>query len=130
MLAPVPDLQPQPAAAGPGPSGARRSDIFDGIKQGVLLGRRHRGAGFAAVSGRILLRLFQRMPPSRPMFPGRQRASRTSAGEPASAEAREVANWVVASGDNRKLFFVILDKPTPRCLCSSLPASCAAPRRC
>ncbi len=31
-------------------------------------------------------------------------------GETASAEAREVANWVVTSGDNRKLFFVILDK--------------------
>lgn len=30
--------------------------------------------------------------------------------EEASNEAREVANWVVSSGDNRKLFFVILDK--------------------
>jgi hypothetical protein len=32
------------------------------------------------------------------------------AGESASDDARQVANWVVTSGDNRKLFFVILDK--------------------
>jgi hypothetical protein len=32
------------------------------------------------------------------------------AGETASDDARQVADWVVASGDNRKLFFVILDK--------------------
>lgn len=31
-------------------------------------------------------------------------------GESASVDAQQVANWVVDSGDNRQLFFVILDK--------------------
>jgi hypothetical protein len=109
MPAPVPDLQPQPAAAGPGPSGTRRSDIFDGIKQGVLWG--------AAIAV-LVLPLFRPNPVApAPVHAAVQAdVSRQTprfadfGGEPASAEAREVANWVVTSGDNRKLFFVILDK--------------------
>src|SRR5688572_19942420 len=109
MTAPVPDLQPQPATAGPASAGTRRSDTLDGIKQGVLWG--------AAIAV-LLLPLFRAHPVvSAPALAAIQAdASRQTArvadfgGEPASAEAREVANWVVASGDNRKLFFVILDK--------------------
>jgi hypothetical protein len=97
------------AAAGPGPSGARRSDILDGIKQGVLLG--------AAVAV-LVLPLFRAHPVAAcsganaaqaRCFPQAARVA-DFGGEPASDDARQVANWVVASGDNRKLFFVILDK--------------------
>lgn len=109
MPAPVPDLQPQSAAAAQGPSGTRRSDIFDGIKQGVLVG--------AAIAV-LVLPLFRPHPVAPAPAPAATQAdvSRQTprvadfGGETASTEAREVANWVVTSGDNRKLFFVILDK--------------------
>lgn len=113
MPASLPDFQQRPAAEGqgPGPAYARRSDILDGIKQGVLWG--------AAIAV-LLLPLF-RAHPVVPVPPAaaalqagapQQTTPRTAdfGGEPASNEAREVANWVVSSGDNRKLFFVILDK--------------------
>lgn len=86
-----------------------RSDILAGIKQGVLW-----GAAVAALTLPIF-RAHSVVP-----FSGNagtqvsapQRTPRVAdfAGEPASDDARQVANWVVASGDNRKLFFVILDK--------------------
>lgn len=109
MPAPVPDLQPQSATAGPAPAGTRRSDILDGIKQGVLWG--------AAIAV-LVLPLFRPHPVAPVPAPATiqadvsRQAPRVAdfGGEPASAEAREVANWVVTSGDNRKLFFVILDK--------------------
>jgi hypothetical protein len=88
---------------------APRSDILDGIKQGVLLGaavavltlplfRAHPVAAFSGANA-AQARVTQQLP-------------RTAdfAGETASDDARQVADWVVASGDNRKLFFVILDK--------------------
>ncbi len=94
------------------PPRATRSDIFDGIKQGVLLGaavavltlplfRAHTVAP-SGVSASV-----SALPAEAP-----QRAPRMAdfAGEAASDDARQVADWVVASGDNRQLFFVILDK--------------------
>jgi hypothetical protein len=91
------------------PPDATRSDILDGIKQGVLLGaavavltlplfRAHPVAAFSGANA-AQARVTQQLP-------------RTAdfAGETASDDARQVADWVVASGDNRKLFFVILDK--------------------
>lgn len=103
-----PNFSKRPAPEGPAPDVAR-SDILDGIKQGVLW-----GCAVAAVT----LPLFR----AHPVVPvsgnagapvsALQRTPRLAdfGEEPASDEARQVANWVVASGDNRKLFFVILDK--------------------
>lgn len=87
-----------------------RSDIFDGIKQGILLG---------AALLVLALPLFHARPHSSPapqaVSPGTLQLAPTLhfadfGEEPASDEARQVANWVVSSGDNRRLFFVILDK--------------------
>jgi len=113
MPANPPDSQQSSAAESRGAVlvQTRRSDILDGIKQGVLLG--------AAIAV-LVLPLF-RAHPVAPQPIGisalQANAPRTMTprvadfgDEPASAEAREVANWVVTSGDNRKLFFVILDK--------------------
>ncbi len=103
-----------PPTAGTPTSGDRqassRTDILDGIKQGVLLG-----------SALLVLTLpvFHARPiASTAVNPGSSSALQLTPSlhfadfgeEPASDEARQVANWVVASGDNRKLFFVILDK--------------------
>lgn len=98
----------RPEPEGPPPS-ATRSDIFDGIKQGVLLG------AAIAVLTLPLFRAHSVAPPSgmNAIYAGAFRqAPRVAdfAGEPASDDARQVADWVVASGDNRRLFFVILDK--------------------
>ena len=108
MPAPVSDFQPQPALEGRAVADVRHSDILNGIKQGVLLG--------AAIAV-LFLPLFRAHPVSpQPVAAIHADASpqipRTAdfGDEPASPEAREVANWVVTSGDNRKLFFVILDK--------------------
>jgi hypothetical protein len=91
------------------PPSTTRSDIFDGVKQGVLL-----GAAIAVLT----LPLFRAhsVATSSGMSAhhagATQRAPRVAdfAGEAASDDARQVADWVVASGDNRRLFFVILDK--------------------
>jgi len=111
MPANPPDSQQSSAAESRGAALAqpRRSDILDGIKQGVLLG--------AAIAV-LVLPLFRAHPVvPQPVSALQANAPRTMTprvadfgDEPASAEAREVANWVVTSGDNRKLFFVILDK--------------------
>ena len=111
MAASPPDVQQRPAAEGPAPApvDTRHSDILVGIKQGVLWG--------AAIAV-LVLPLFRPHPVAPPATVGLQATApppmtpRTAdfGGEPASNEAREVANWVVSSGDNRKLFFVILDK--------------------
>jgi hypothetical protein len=86
-----------------------RSDILDGIKQGVLWG--------IAVAV-VVLPLF-RAHQVRPVYSANTLHAATQLqtprvadfdGESASEDARQVANWVVTSGDNRKLFFVILDK--------------------
>jgi hypothetical protein len=110
------------ASPAPGPSastggmppadaaGTSRADILDGIKQGILLG---------SALLVLTLPLFHARPVSFPaaasipfnalqLTPSLRFADFGE--EPASDEARQVANWVVASGDNRKLFFVILDK--------------------
>ncbi|WP_411884793.1 hypothetical protein [Polaromonas sp. YR568] len=95
----------------PAPEGApqddTRSDILDGIKQGVLWG--------VAVAV-VVLPIF-RAHQVRPVYTAQaqsalQQTPRVAdfGGESASDNARQVANWVVTSGDNRKLFFVILDK--------------------
>lgn len=85
-----------------GEHGGGRSDLMDGIKQGVLLG--------AAILALTL--------PPLGMRPGMltQSGPRYAdfAGESASADAQHVANWVVDSGDNQQLSFVILDKKNTR----------------
>ncbi|WP_198140989.1 hypothetical protein [Polaromonas sp. JS666] len=85
----------------PGEAASRRSDLLDGIKQGVLL-----GAAILALT----------LPPLRMGTPHSQPGPRYAdfAGESASADAQHVANWVVDSGDNQQLFFVILDKKNTR----------------
>jgi hypothetical protein len=95
-----------PEASAPG---STRSDILDGVKQGVLL-----GAAVAALTLPIF-RAHSVVPASGAAgiaVSALQRTPRVAdfGGEPASDDARQVANWVVTSGDNRKLFFVILDK--------------------
>jgi hypothetical protein len=93
------------------PPNATRSDIFDGIKQGVLL-----GAAVAALTLPLFRAHSVATPPSGVNADHvgalRQTTPRVAdfAGETASDDARQVADWVVASGDNRRLFFVILDK--------------------
>ena len=97
----------RPALEGAPPQDTR-SDILDGLKQGVLWG--------AAIA--VLLLPIFRAHQVRPIYAPNAQATalqqtpRTSdfGGETASEDARQVANWVVTSGDNRKLFFVILDK--------------------
>jgi hypothetical protein len=104
----LPACARRPSPQSPPPD-ATRSDILDGIKQGVLLGaavavltlplfRAHPVAAFSGANA-AQARVTQQLP-------------RTAdfAGETASDDARQVADWVVTSGDNRKLFFVILDK--------------------
>jgi hypothetical protein len=91
------------------PPRATRSDIVDGIKQGVLLG---------AAAAALTLPLFRAHSVAPSAGTGAYHAGALRhaprvadfAGETASADARQVADWVVASGDNRRLFFVILDK--------------------
>lgn len=93
----------------PPPSRAGQGELLDGLKQGVLLG---------------LAILALTLPPFRGAVPPRNAADAAQTqqaprfanfmGEEASAEARHVANWVVDSGDNRQLFFVIIDKKNTR----------------
>lgn len=98
--------RPEPEGTGPN---STRSDILAGIKQGVLWGVA------VAVLTLPLFRAHSVVPLSGAasfQVSGLTRTPRAAdfAGEPASDDARRVANWVVTSGDNRKLFFVILDK--------------------
>ena len=85
---------------------SRSSELVDGMRQGALVG--------AAILALVL-------PPLR-SDPGKglsqaatlqlQQVPRYAdfAGESASADALYVANWVVDAGDNRQLFFVVIDK--------------------
>lgn len=98
--------RPEPEGTGPN---STRSDILAGIKQGVLWGVA------VAVLTLPLFRVHSVVPLSGAtsfQVSGLTRIPRVAdfAGEPASDDAHQVANWVVTSGDNRKLFFVILDK--------------------
>lgn len=94
---PVGAETPLPRSGEGGVSSVGRSDLLDGIKQGVLL-----GAAILALT----------LPPLRGSFIHSQPGPRYAdfAGESASADAQHVANWVVDSGDNQQLSFVILDK--------------------
>jgi hypothetical protein len=105
----APKLSPSGGSLGE-EGGTSHTDVIDGIKQGVLLG---------AALLVLTLPLFHARPMSSPaanpvppsalqLAPSLRFADFGE--EPASDEARQVANWVVASGDNRRLFFVILDK--------------------
>lgn len=89
-------------------------DVVAGIKQGVLI-------GFAALALLLPLHSAHRagttavrasvdatpVPPPPPLSPLRQL---DFAGAPRSAEAEELAQWVVDSADNGRSDFVILDK--------------------
>lgn len=81
------------------------SEWVDGLKQGVLMG--------AAVLALVLppgagssLRPFGAAHSGAPAQP----RYADFGGEAASADAQRIAQWVVDSGDNRNLFFVIVDK--------------------
>lgn len=107
-------LQPRSLRSGQG-------ELLDGLKQGVLLGLAilvltlppppFRGAALpepvtaAALPGPAVGAA--KTQPAAPRFAN-------FAGEETSAEARHIANWVVDSGDNQQLFFVIIDKKNTR----------------
>jgi len=101
----LPDFFRRPAPEGASPDDMR-SGILDGIKQGVLWG----------IAAAVLILPIFRAHQIRPVYGAQAAALQQTprladfGGEPASDDARQVANWVVTSGDNRKLFFVILDK--------------------
>jgi hypothetical protein len=86
-----------------------RSDLWAGLKQGVLL----------AAAALVLL-----LPPGRSAPPSAAVAHQTPsrhvfhgadfASHPASADARFIADWVADSGDSRSLPFIILDKRDAR----------------
>lgn len=80
-----------------------------GVKQGILLG--------AAILALTLPRFTQPSLNSPSPAPGgaytpatNTRSHADFSGESTSAEARSLADWVVRSGDNRQLFFVLIDK--------------------
>jgi hypothetical protein len=102
-------------------TGQGASDWMDGVKQGVLLGvalatlmlppvdsvssfssasRSVAGVASGAIRG----------PSASPIRP------RTAdfGAEEASADAKRLADWVIASGDNRQQFFVVVDKKNTR----------------
>lgn len=104
---------PLPESGEPGEHGEHgggRSDLMDGIKQGVLLG----AAILALTLPPLRVGTLSRPPAHSAMHsqPGPRYAD--FAGESASADAQHVANWVVDSGDNQQLSFVILDKKNTR----------------
>ncbi len=85
------------------------SDLRAGIKQGVLI----------AAAALVLI-----LPPGRVEIPDPAALVATGApalvrradfsAQPASADARSVADWVAASGDSRGLPFIVLDKRDAR----------------
>jgi hypothetical protein len=103
--------------AGPAPCQVD-TDWMDGVKQGVLLG--------------VALAALMLPPPLTFLSTESLRANQTSpsaegrsnrstfpltadfGGESPSEDASRLANWVVASGDNQKQFFVLLDKKNTR----------------
>jgi hypothetical protein len=86
-----------------------RSDLWAGLKQGVLL----------AAAALVLT-----LPPGRAALPGATPALHATAphvfrgadftSHPASTDARFIADWVADSGDSRGLPFIILDKRDAR----------------
>jgi hypothetical protein len=105
-----PPASPQDAAmASPAERGrVRHSEVIDGIKQGVLVGAAVAALAFPLFGAHPVVPASGSGPQPNAIQPVARVAD--FAGEPASDDARQVANWVVTSGDNRKLFFVILDK--------------------
>lgn len=96
-------------------------ELLDGLKQGVLLGLAilaltlpppspYRGAVLPEPAAGVAL------PGPATGAAQTQQAPRFAnfLGEEASAEVRHIANWVVDSGDNSQLFFVIIDKKNTR----------------
>ena len=80
-----------------------------GVKQGVLL-----GAAILALTLPPFTHPSLNSPSPAPAGAYTQATNTRShadfSGESASAEARRLADWVVRSGDNRQLFFVLIDK--------------------
>ncbi|WP_309680255.1 L,D-transpeptidase [Polaromonas sp.] len=102
-----PELPPAPAP------GAGRQEWLDGLKQGVMLGAAILALtlppfrGGVAPTGAAPAGANAVQPRAEPRFAD-------FAGEEASPESRHVADWVVDSGDNRQLSFVIIDKKNTR----------------
>ena len=89
------------------PASDANSDWIDGVKQGVLMG--------VALAAMVLPPLapfpqatLRADPAASEPTPRLQRAD--SRLEPVSDDARRLADWVVASGDNQRHFFVVVDK--------------------
>ena len=80
-----------------------------GVKQGILL-----GAAILALTLPPFTHPSLNSPSPAPAGAYTQATNTRShadfSGESASAEARRLADWVVRSGDNRQLFFVLIDK--------------------
>jgi hypothetical protein len=90
-----------------------RADLFDSLKQGVLIGAAALALllppdGSAWHKSNHFIRSADRTPASAAL-----RAADFK-GQPASSDARRVADWVVRTGDNQHLSFVILDKREAR----------------
>ena len=93
------------------PASYSDADWMDGVKQGVLM-----GVALAALLlppglpfSRVMLRAD---PGANEKTPRLQHAD--FRGESASADVRRLADWVLASGDNQRRFFVVLDKKNTR----------------
>ena len=94
------------------------SDWIDGAKQGVLVGAALAALMLPPVSNFSSL---VRTNPGLVLVASQERSAHTSipgqayfGAEQASDDARRLANWVVASGDNHQQFFVLVDKKNTR----------------
>jgi hypothetical protein len=83
---------------------SERSEFGDALRKGLLLG--------AAILVLILPPMMTGAPPSRHVAPDAAPQQRFAdfAGRPAAVDVRQMANWVVESGDNQRKSFVIVDK--------------------
>lgn len=93
---------------------SQRSEIWAGVRQGLVV-----GVVIVALAAAALPWLKPRLWPAVATTAGNQAlplAQRIAdfAGEQASNDARQVANWAVKSGDHGQLAFVIIDKKNTR----------------
>ncbi|MDB5931035.1 MAG: hypothetical protein JWR60_2742 [Polaromonas sp.] len=108
---------PKPVPAHPASSSSLRSELLSGAKQGFLLATALLAIGLPAAH--FMKTREAPAPSATATAEPAQQAGRTTAqtpgtanfgAEPASGDARFIANWVARSGDNRAMSFVIIDK--------------------
>ncbi len=92
---------------------SQRAEIWAGVKQGLVV-----GVVIVALGAAALPWLKPRLWPAATttgnfILPHAQRNA-DFAGEQASSDARQIANWAVKSGDHGQLAFVIIDKKNTR----------------